>query len=202
MEPISMYFGAIVVIIDILFISGSLSLRVLTAISIISIFWSIFRYVFSSHYCEIGDNYYYDSRDFTHVLISIAIISTGILLYESLDVGIIVLVITVPIMLFLFLLYVEIEITICLVIGISILHFFGVPTKILLVITIFSVGLYEFLASRGLKIFCDTHNELVNSYNLVIKDRDNTVRERDEAIEERDELKKKFKHLDYSDDYF
>ncbi|WP_375630239.1 MULTISPECIES: hypothetical protein [unclassified Bartonella] len=202
MEPISIYLSAIVVIIDVLFISGSLSLRVLTAISIISIFWSIFRYVFSSPYCEIGDNYYYDSSDFTHVLISIAIISTGILLYESLDVGIIVLVITIPIMLFLFLLYVEIEITICLVIGIAILHFFGVPTTILLVITIFLVGLYEFLASKGFKSFCDTHNNLVNSYNSVLKDRDNAVRERDEAIEERDKLKKKFKHLNYSDDYF
>ncbi|WP_317992918.1 hypothetical protein [Bartonella gliris] len=198
MEPISMYFGAIAVIIDILSVPGPRGLRALIIMSIVSIFCIIFsRYEWFIRFYEIEEDIH-----ITCILIFIAIISTGLLLYQFPDEGLVVLIGTLPTLFFWFLWHIGFKELTLLIIALAILHFFKLSTNTLLMVTIVFVYLYKILTSIAYKMLCRVHNNLVNSYNLVIKDRDNAVRERDEAIEERDELKKKLKHLNYSDDYF
>ncbi|UNF29485.1 hypothetical protein [Bartonella krasnovii] len=203
MEPISIYLGAIVEIINILSVPGPRGLRALIIMSIVSIFFIIFsRYEWYIRFYEIEE----EDIHITCILIFIAIIFTGVLLYEFPDEGLVVLACMLPTLFFWFLWHIGFEELTLLIIGLAILHFFKVSTNTLLMIIIFFVYLYKLLdkllVSREYKKLYYTHNNLVNSYNLVIKDRDNAIRERDEAIEERDKLKKKFKHLNYLDDHF
>ncbi|MCL6230028.1 hypothetical protein [Bartonella bilalgolemii] len=191
MEPVSIYFGAIAEIINILSEPGPKFLRFFTAISILL----NCLIIFSRYECFMSPG---KTEDVMPTIIVIAIISTGFLLFSFPNEGIAVLICTLPILFFRFLWHIGCEDLTFLIIGLAILHFFEFSTNTLLIVIILYVYLWKLIISKEYEKLHYSHNNLVNSYNLVIKERDDAIRERNVAIEERDELEakqRKFSHL-------